>query len=206
MFIITKRKIYFVFTILMMIIIFLFSSQESKNSNYLSYSISNFIFEIIESKEVSSKANVNNKQIDEEVSHTNAIEDIRENNQILEESLTNNSVKKNDNSKKTAEDVFPIENKTFYNINFVVRKSAHVFLYMMLGIFVISYMKKFNISTKKAILLTILFCFMVACLDEFNQYLRGTRTAKFTDSLIDASGCILGCLIVGIKEKVVKKY
>ena len=66
----------------------------------------------------------------------------------------------------------------------------------------ISYMKTFNISTKKTILLTILFCFIFACLDEFNQYLRGTRTAKFTDSLIDASGCILGCLVVGIKEKV----
>ena len=84
MFIITKRKIYFVFTILMMIIIFLFSSQESKNSNYLSYSISNFIFERIESKEVSSKANVNNKQIDEEVSHTNAIEEPQDNNQTSE--------------------------------------------------------------------------------------------------------------------------
>ena len=158
-----SRVIYLILAIFIMIIIFLFSSQASNDSNYLSYSITNFIFERTESKEVSAEVNTN----------------------------------------KNVEKKFPTSDKTFHDINTVVRKSAHVFLYMMLGIFIILYIKTYNISTKKAILITISICFIYACLDEFNQYLRGTRTALFTDSLIDTCGCMLGCLIIEIRKRII---
>lgn len=157
-----SRVIYLILSILMMIVIFLFSSQASNDSNYLSYSITNFIFEITESKEVSTEVNTN----------------------------------------KNVEEMFPTSNKTFHDINAVVRKSAHVSLYLILGIFTLLYINIYKINLKKAIIITIIFCFTYACLDEFNQYLRGTRTALFTDSLIDTLGCMLGCLIIGIINKI----
>lgn len=168
-----KRLIYFIFTILMMITIFLFSSQASKNSNYLSYTIADKIYQKIENSEKKNQTNI-----------------------IKEESKYNEKVTTNTYNE------FPINNKTFYNIHFIIRKSAHISLYLMLGIFILLFIKTYNIDWKKAIIITILFCFTYACLDEFNQYLRGTRTALFTDSLIDTFGCMLGCLIIGIINKI----
>ena len=164
-----KRLIYFIFTILMMIIIFLFSSQASKDSNYLSYTIADKIYHKIDNMEEKNQANI-----------------------IKEESKYNEKLNMNTDNK------FPINNETFYNINYTIRKSAHISLYLMLGIFSLLFIRTYNIDWKKAIIITILFCFTYACLDEFNQYLRGTRTALFTDSLIDTFGCMFGCLIIVI--------
>jgi len=94
---------------------------------------------------------------------------------------------------KDNEELFPTSNETFRIINFVIRKSAHVFQYMMLGIFMFLFVKTYNVSIKQVVLITISTCFLYACLDEFNQYLGGTRTGTFVDSLIDTSGCMIGC-------------
>ena len=168
-----ERLIYFIFTILMLIIIFLFSSQASENSNYLSYTISDKIYQKIENTEEKNQTNI-----------------------IKEESKYNEKLTTNTNNK------FPIKNKIFYNINYTIRKLAHISLYLLLGIFSLLFIRTYNIDLKKSIIITILFCFIYACLDEFNQYLRGTRTALFTDSLIDTFGCMLGCLIIGIINKI----
>ena len=164
-----KRLIYFIFTILMMITLFLFSSQASKDSNYLSYTIADKIYHKIDNMEEKKQTNI-----------------IKEDGKYNEKTTANTYNK------------FSIKNKTFYNINFIIRKSAHISLYLLLGIFILLFIRTYNIDWKKAIIITILFCFTYACLDEFNQYLRGTRTALFTDSLIDTFGCMLGCLIIGI--------
>lgn len=52
-----SRVVYLILSILMMIIIFLFSSQASNDSNFLSYNITNWIFKKIESIEVSGNKN-----------------------------------------------------------------------------------------------------------------------------------------------------
>ena len=168
-----SRVVYLILSILMMIIIFLFSSQASNDSNFLSYNITNWIFKKIESIEVSGNKNTIVNEEDEK-----------------------------DNSNQSIEEMFPTSNKTFHDINTVVRKSAHISLYLLLGIFILLFIRTYNIDWKKSIIITILFCFTYACLDEFNQYLRGTRTALFTDSLIDTFGRMLGCLIIGIINKI----
>lgn len=162
-----KRRIYFILTIIMMTIIFLFSSQPSKDSNFLSYSITNKIYKRIEC-------------------NTNKSETLKK-----DVVITN-----------TTESVFPETNEKFIKINYIIRKSAHIFLYLMLGMFFLLYINTYEISLNKAIIITSIFCFMYSCLDEFNQYLRGTRTALFTDCLIDTFGCMLGCLFIGIFYKV----
>lgn len=174
------RNIYFVCTLFMMIIIFLFSSQDSKSSNFLSYSITNTVFSKIKIQNKSEQKN--------EIINSNEISDID----------------KNYNFDSSKEDTFPIDNKTFQDINEIIRKTAHLFLYMVLGIFLILYLKTFNFNNTETILLTVLFCFLYACLDEYNQYLRGTRTATFKDSLIDTCGTALGCLIIEIKTRLTK--
>lgn len=167
-----KRLIYFIFTIMMMIIIFVFSSQSSEKSNSLSYTISYKIYQKIENKV---QTNIE-----------------------LEENKNNDNTNKNNNN-------FPIKNRIFRKINVIIRKTAHIFLYLLLGIFMLLYINTYKISFKKAIMITILFCFTYACLDEFNQYLRGTRTALFMESLIDTFGCMLGCLLIGLVKKTNRK-
>lgn len=166
------RFVYLILTIIMMIIIFLFSSQPSKDSNFLSFSITNEIYKRVENKTES-----------------------KENIEPIEQDKVDESKNTETTKDSSSEKVFTESNIKFRKINEVVRKSAHVFIYMMLGIFLILFIKTYNISFIKALIITVAFCFTYACLDEFNQYLRETRTALFTDVLIDTFGCLIGCLI-----------
>ncbi len=79
------------------------------------------------------------------------------------------------------------------NIRFIVRKSAHFFLYFVLGIFVYGMLSSYAVS--KAFLFSIAFCFLYACSDEIHQIFSVGRTAKILDILIDTSGSFVGSLL-----------
>ena len=84
-----------------------------------------------------------------------------------------------------------------------IRKLAHFSIYMFLGILVSScsmtfkwgFFKKFNIS--------ILFCFLYACTDEFHQLYVPGRSGKFSDVLIDTLGAFTGIILIFIIHKII---
>lgn len=76
------------------------------------------------------------------------------------------------------------------NITFIVRKIAHLTLYLVLGYLVI------NVSTKsrKGLILSFLICLLYACSDEFHQLFISGRSGEIRDVFIDTVGSYLGIL------------
>jgi VanZ family protein len=70
----------------------------------------------------------------------------------------------------------------------IVRKTAHFTLYFLLGLTFISFLKEFNIDSKKLLLYTVLFVFIYACSDEIHQLFVHGRSGEILDVLIDTMG------------------
>lgn len=82
-----------------------------------------------------------------------------------------------------------------------VRKSAHFFLYFVLGILIIDLFKSFSWLNYKAILLALLLCFLYACSDEIHQLFVRGRSCEVRDVLIDTIGSLSGILLYYIFSK-----
>ncbi|CEK31598.1 acetobutylicum phosphotransbutyrylase [[Clostridium] sordellii] len=83
---------------------------------------------------------------------------------------------------------------------FLIRKSAHMFLYFTLAILI--YMVFKNINNRKAYLYSIIGCFIYACTDEIHQLFITGRSGEFKDVLVDTLGATIGLLIVFIINKI----
>lgn len=79
--------------------------------------------------------------------------------------------------------------------NHIIRKCAHFFAYLVLGMVVLFAMRKMGISGTKGILLTLAVCVVYAISDEWHQGFIPGRTPKLTDILIDSSGSLLGTIL-----------
>lgn len=94
-----------------------------------------------------------------------------------------------------------------------IRKCAHLFLYMMLGLTSFAFFtslfwlvtRPFKLKLPCVSLCALLLCFGYACLDEYHQSFIDGRTSKFSDVGIDAIGfgilisiCIVAWLIVSL--------
>ncbi len=70
-------------------------------------------------------------------------------------------------------------------LNFIIRKSAHVMEYLILFLLTHSLLKEYQTNSKKIIVLSLIFCFLYACSDEYHQSLVPGRTSQFKDVIID---------------------
>ena len=91
--------------------------------------------------------------------------------------------------------------------NHTVRKLAHIFLFMILtmfvSIFIRSIYKKINI---KYSVIALIICFSCGAIDEIHQKFVFGRSSKFSDVLIDTLGGLIGiAIIMYIDEKDKKK-
>lgn len=84
-------------------------------------------------------------------------------------------------------------------VSFFVRKSAHMFLYFMLYLWIYYAMYEWNL--KKRNWLSLIFCFIYAISDEFHQLFVPNRSFQLTDILIDTLGSSLAYLIIFFKSK-----
>ena len=75
---------------------------------------------------------------------------------------------------------------------FPVRKCAHLSLYLILGILVISLLREYMVINTKLVLLSLLICFFFACSDEIHQLFVPGRSGEVRDVLIDTLGACLG--------------
>ena len=88
---------------------------------------------------------------------------------------------------------------------FIIRKTAHFSVYLILGILSINLLSSFNI--KRIIMFSSLFCFIYACTDEFHQLFIDGRSAEIKDVLIDSFGSltsILLCNFIYLKSNIKK--
>lgn len=79
----------------------------------------------------------------------------------------------------------------YYFVEFLLRKSAHFFIFGLLALAVYYVLPKFRLRTITAFVITVGF----AMADEYHQSLTGGRTATIQDVILDASGAFTFLLI-----------
>lgn len=77
-------------------------------------------------------------------------------------------------------------------LTFLTRKAAHTFIYFVLGILMFNVVRSYDISTRRAIWMSIVFVCGYACTDEFHQIFVSGRSPEITDVMIDTCGGALG--------------
>lgn len=88
-------------------------------------------------------------------------------------------------------------NKIVKKYEVKVRKFAHASEFFVLALLFINLIYQSKGKVKwQYLLVTILFCFLYACTDEFHQKFIVGRTSRFTDVLIDTCGALIA--VVGV--------
>ena len=77
----------------------------------------------------------------------------------------------------------------------VVRKTAHVFEYFILGLLLINALKDYRKFDYRLLIYSIILCFICAFFDEFHQLFIPNRTGRVVDTFIDSIGFISSTVI-----------
>lgn len=75
-----------------------------------------------------------------------------------------------------------------------VRKSAHFFIYSILGLLVVSLALEYSISYK-TVIFSLAFCFLYSISDEIHQLFVPGRSGEVLDVFIDTLGSFFGIII-----------
>lgn len=87
------------------------------------------------------------------------------------------------------------------SLTFVVRKSAHVFLYFVLGLLVYSLLKEYRLNEYKRALYGTLFVFLYAITDEVHQTFVPGRSGEVGDVVLDTLAGLAGIMIFMLVKK-----
>lgn len=80
-------------------------------------------------------------------------------------------------------------------LTFLTRKAAHIFLYLVLGVLMYNVVKEYGFTTKKAMLLSILFSLSYAGFDETHQLFISGRSGQVSDVMIDTTASAVGVAV-----------
>ncbi len=106
---------------------------------------------------------------------------------------------------KAVHKVVPKSGLDVARLNHIVRKNAHFFNYLLLGIFVINAIRATGVNKKKAIIWTLLICILYASSDEIHQMFVPGRGPQVKDVLIDTMGALVGLVIFMVINEGIKK-
>lgn len=96
-------------------------------------------------------------------------------------------------------------NEMVENLQTPMRKIAHFSIYTVGGVLVMVFFSKLNITSKKKIIYSLVFCAIYAVLDELHQYFVPGRSCEIRDVLIDSTGSLLGILVSHYIIKIFQK-
>ena len=82
---------------------------------------------------------------------------------------------------------------------FLIRKSAHMFLYFVLAILIYMSISKGN--SYRYYILAFVLSAMYACSDEIHQLFIVGRSGEIRDVLVDSTGALIGLLLIFIYKK-----
>lgn len=97
----------------------------------------------------------------------------------------------------TEKEILDIEEKIFVPI----RKGAHFFLYLVLGIFVLSFLHTYPISFQKKCMYAFIFCLLYASTDEIHQLFVPGRAGQIRDVCVDMLGSLTGFLLFFLMKR-----
>lgn len=87
----------------------------------------------------------------------------------------------------------------------IVRKGAHFCSYFILGTLAFLISKEIFGLNKKNHIISVMFCMLYACTDEFHQYFVSGRNASIFDVIIDTCGALLSTLTLFLIQKKINK-
>lgn len=97
------------------------------------------------------------------------------------------------------------ENKIIQDTSFIVRKTAHFTIYLILGVLVYLTLNSYGIN-KRIIIYSGIFCMLYAISDEIHQLFSDGRAFMILDIFIDTIGGIIGVFIINKIVKHISKY
>ncbi|SMB88963.1 VanZ like family protein [Desulfonispora thiosulfatigenes DSM 11270] len=106
---------------------------------------------------------------------------------------------------KTVQKVVPQADLKIKNINHLIRKNAHFFVYLVLGLLVAYALKTLGVHGFKAFFIGLVFCIIYAILDELHQMYVPGRGPGLKDVLIDSAGASVGICTFMIIYYLLKK-
>ncbi|WP_342514978.1 VanZ family protein [Sporosarcina sp. FSL K6-1522] len=80
----------------------------------------------------------------------------------------------------------------YYFVEFLLRKSAHFFMFGLIALAVYFVLPKHGFRTWTAAIIT----FLIAMADEYHQSLTGGRTPSFQDVMLDTAGAITALIVL----------
>lgn len=89
--------------------------------------------------------------------------------------------------------------------NHIIRKLAHVFIYFVFSILLISMLRQYRFKKSKKYLLTLLICLLYAITDEWHQNFVVGRGPGLLDVAIDLVGILISLIIFSVHEKHIKR-
>ena len=95
---------------------------------------------------------------------------------------------------KAIEKVKPNTKFNIVEFHHMVRKNAHFFIYLVLGILTLNALRKSGVKGYKGIIFALLICFLYAISDEIHQTFVPGRTGMVKDVFIDTAGATVGIL------------
>ncbi len=90
-------------------------------------------------------------------------------------------------------------------LNHLVRKNAHFFIYLVLGVFVVNALRSSGVQGYRRVGLALLICVFYAVSDEVNQYFVEDRGPQVKNVLIDSTGALIGICLFFLSGWVVKR-
>lgn len=179
------KKLSLIICILWMGFIFYNSSKTGEQSNNITISI---VESLTKDKEI-----IENNNINSNISSENDEE-------VLGEDIAKNNISRYDIK------------KTIYELNIMLRKSAHALEFLVLAILVAWVMFSHGVRGKNVVVYVLFVVLFYAVTDEFHQLYVAGRTSRVEDVLIDFIGGVIGVLLyyftyylIGNKIKI-KRY
>lgn len=91
--------------------------------------------------------------------------------------------------------VVPNENINIRSFNHILRKNAHFFIYLILGISVTNAFKNSGVIGNRLIINTLVICILYAISDEIHQLFVPGRGGQVKDVIIDSAGSTVGLVL-----------
>lgn len=84
----------------------------------------------------------------------------------------------------------------------IIRKNAHFFVYLILGILVLNALRRSGATGMKSLAVALVICVLYAASDEVHQFFVDGRSAQITDVLIDSFGICVGIGVYLLASKI----
>lgn len=98
----------------------------------------------------------------------------------------------NSNNSQPNKNKINVQQAEASNLDHIVRKNAHAFMYMVLAILVSAALFSYNKNGESVIIYILFICLFYAVTDEFHQAFIPGRTSLVSDILVDFMGALIG--------------